>query len=166
MINGGRLTGWKTRGRSSGAGRVEPSPNFRRSERLWEVAQVGGCGTRSPRGVHPLHSIHSPLSACAGAYVHPRPAVCRALPRLYPRGRERERERELSSGYLIARVNKFTHTFFLVQCCESLILFLYAEREKIYDVYFKISSRLYYSWFPTRKYFLLFFLSFRVEIFH
>lgn len=138
-------------GGEGGTGRVEPSPNFRRSERLWEVAQVGGCGTRSPRGVHPLHSIHSPLSACAGAYVHPRPAVCRALPRLCIHGGERERE--LSSGYLIARVNKFTHTFFLVQCCESLILFLYAEREKIYDVYFKISSRLYYSWFPTRKIF-------------
>ena len=130
-----------------GEGGTEPQfPKERetlRSGAGWRVRDAVTSG-RSPLATSALDTL-TPVCVCGGVRT---PATC-SLPctaaAVSTGERERERERELSSGYLIARVNKFTHTFFLVQCCESLILFLYAEREKIYDVYFKISSRLYYS---------------------
>lgn len=123
-----------------GEGGTEPQfPKERetlRSGAGWRVRDAVTSG-RSPLALDTL----TPVCVCGGVRT---PATC-SLPCTAAAVSTRKRERELSSGYLIARVNKFTHTFFLVQCCESLILFLYAEREKIYDVYFKISSRLYYS---------------------
>lgn len=147
MINGGRLTGWKTRGRSSGAGREArggwnraPISEVARDSEKWRRLEGAGRGhlgafTPCTRYTHPCLRVRGrTYTRDLQSAVHCRGCIHGG-----------EKERELSSGYLIARVNKFTHTFFLVQCCESLILFLYAEREKIYDVYFKISSRLYYS---------------------
>lgn len=78
LINGGRLTGWKTRGWSSGrdrstreGGTVEPSPNFRRRETVrsgagWRARDAVTSG-RSPCSA--LDTL-TPVSACAGAYVH------------------------------------------------------------------------------------------------
>lgn len=48
-------------------------------ERLWEVVQVGGCGTRSPRGVHPLRATSAldtltPVCVCGGVRT-PKPRL-------------------------------------------------------------------------------------------
>lgn len=55
-------------------------------ERLWEVVQVGGCGTRSPRGVHPLRATSAldtltPVCVCGGVRIPaPRLSATCSLP--------------------------------------------------------------------------------------
>lgn len=129
LINGGRLTGWKTRGRSSGRGEREDrstrevgtEPQFpkERDSEKWcrlEGAGRGHLGAFTPCE-QPAHSIHSPLSACAGAYVHPshvypRPAVCRALPRLYLQER---------AAAAAAAARRFPPAFIVVRFIWSLV---------------------------------------------
>lgn len=79
--------------REGGGWNGAPISEGERDSEKWcrlEGAGRGHLGAFTPCE-QPAHSIHSPLSACAGAYVYPRhvyprPAVCRALPRLYLQG--------------------------------------------------------------------------------
>lgn len=141
---GGRLGGGRER--IEARGRLEPSPNFRRRETLrsgagWRVRDAVTSG-RSPlasnqrtRYTHPCLRVRGRTYTQATSIRDLQSAVhCRGC--IYRRGLlllllllAAFHPLLSSSGYLIARVNKFSTFPPLLELCKSLILFLHVKRK-------------------------------------